>query len=452
MPPLLERIRFFRQRRRSQTGVPPQSGPRPKQSRRWFWVKATAGLAVVLAAYFWFTSARLLTEPIRINYGPTDVSFANAMGPITGADFTDGNAIETLVNGDNFFPPMLEAIRAAQKTITLETYIWESGQISDRFIAALTDRARHGVKVHVLVDGMGSLKFKRGDWDQLAAAGVQIHKYGREHWWQIKPNINHRTHRKLLIVDGRIGFSGGMCVADSWQGNATEKDHWRETQVRVTGPAVRQMQAAFTHNWLQTTSALLLGEDYFPKLSKAGPSVAHCYKSGPDEGAEAVRLGYLFAIASARTSIDIANAYFVPDDLGIDMLLEAIGRGVKVRVVVPAINDSRFGRAAARSRWGRLIAAGAEFHLYQPAMFHAKSMVVDNVLVIIGSSNFDNRSFSINDEVTVSILDRKVAAENLRIFEDDIKHSIPLTREEFESRPAYIKALDHMCGWFRSQL
>ena len=281
---------------------------------------------------------------------------------------------------------------------------------------------------------------------------MQIHKYGREHWWQIKPNINHRTHRKLLIVDGKIGFSGGMCVADSWLGNATDKDHWRETQIRVTGPAVRQMQAVFTHNWLQTTSALLLGEGYFPKLRNAGSSRAHCYKSGPDEGAETVRLGYLFSIAAARSSIDIANAYFVPDDLAITMLVEALQRGVKVRVIVPAINDSRFGRAAARSRWGRLLEAGAEFHLYQPAMFHAKTMVVDNVHVTIGSSNFDNRSFSINDEVTVSVLDPKVAEENLRIYSMDLSHSKQLTLEEFESRPAYIKALDHMCGWFRSQL
>jgi cardiolipin synthase len=452
MPPLLERIRFFRQRRNIQPAPPSRAGSTEKPSRRWFWVKTLAVIAVVLAVYFWYTSARLLTEPIRIDYGPTDISFANAMGPITGADFTEGNSIETLVNGDNFFPPMLEAIRGAQRTVTLETYIWESGEISDRFIAALSDRAQNGVKVHILVDGMGSLKFKGEDWDRLKNAGVQIHKYGREHWWQIKPDINHRTHRKLLVVDGKVGFSGGMCVADSWMGNATEKDHWRETQIRVTGPAVRQMQAVFTHNWLQTTSALLLGEDYFPKLRETGSSIAHCYKSGPDEGAEAVRLGYLFAIAAARSSIDIANAYFVPDELAITMLVEALQRGVKVRIVVPAINDSRFGRAAARSRWGKLLAAGAEFHLYQPAMFHAKSMVVDNVLVTIGSSNFDNRSFSINDEVNVTVLDPKVAAENLRIFAKDISDSKPLTREEFESRPAYIKVLDNICGWFRSQL
>ena len=222
--------------------------------------------------------------------------------------------------------------------------------------------------------------------------------------------------------------------------------------MRVTGPVVRQMQAVFAHNWLQTTSSLLIGEEYFPKLVDQGTGMAHCYKSGPDEGAEAARLGYLFAIAAARTSIDIGNAYFVPDDLSIDMLLEAIARGVRVRIVVPAYNDSKFGRAAARSRWGRLIAAGAEFYLYQPAMYHAKSMVVDEVLLLIGSSNFDNRSFSINDEVTLGVLDRNVARENLRVFEKDMQDSRRLTREEFESRPLPMKIIDHICGWFRSQL
>jgi cardiolipin synthase len=449
MAPILQKIRLFRHHPSPVQNRPAQTA---RRDRRFLWLGIIATVAVVLGIFFWFTSARLLTEPIRIDYGPTDPSFANAMGPLTGADFTEGNSVETLVNGDAFFPPMLAAIRQAKKTITLETYIWESGYISNLFINALAERARAGVKVHALVDGMGSLKFNGSDRDRLVDAGVQFHKYGREHWWHVKPNINHRTHRKLLIVDGTVGFAGGMCIADSWLGDAHAKHLWRETQVRITGPAVRQMQAAFAHNWMQTTSALLLGEDYFPKLNKSGSSVAHCYKSGPDEGAEAVRLGYLFAIASARTSIDIANAYFVPDDLAIDMLLEAISRGVKVRVIVPAFNDSKFGRAASRSRWGKLIAGGAEFHLYQPAMYHAKTMVVDGVLVTIGSSNFDNRSFSINDEVTVSVLDRKVAAENLRIFEHDLRNSEPLTRQEFESRPLYVKTLDHICGWFRSQL
>jgi cardiolipin synthase len=409
------------------------------------------GIVVLLAGYFWFTSARLLTEPIRVNYGPLDPSFANAMGPMTGADFTDGNDVTVLVNGDAFFPVMLQAIRGATKTITFENYIWSTGYISNLFIEALSERAKAGVKVHALLDGMGGLKLSRDDRARLRAAGVELYTYGREHWWQVKPNINHRTHRKLLIIDGKVGFTGGICIDDAWLGDAHAKNLWRESQIRVEGPAVRQMQAVFVHNWLQTTASLLLGDDYFPKLKKAGSSIAHCYKSGPGEGAQAARLGYLFAIASARKSIDIANAYFVPDDLAVDMLLEALARGVRVRIVVPAHNDSKVGRAAARSRWGRLLAGGAEFYLYEPAMYHAKTMIVDDVLFTIGSANFDNRSFSINDEVTLTVLDRKVGAENLGIFAVDMKNSKRLTREEFEARPFYIKAADQICGLFRSQ-
>ncbi|MEO5958981.1 MAG: phospholipase D-like domain-containing protein [Opitutaceae bacterium] len=391
-------------------------------------------------------------EPIHLDVGPHDAAFASAFGPVVGAEFIDGNSVEILVNGDRFFPAMLKAIREAQKTITFETYIWAPGKISDEFIVALTERAQHGVKVHVLVDGMGTLKFKKEDGVRLRAAGVELLKYGREHWYEIKPNINHRTHRKLLIVDGRIAFTGGMCIDDSWLGNADSEKVWRETGARIAGPVVRQMQAVFAANWLQTTSALLLGEDYFPKISSSGSSLAQCFGSGPDEGAEMARIGYLFAIAGARQSIDLSHAYFVPDDLAIKMLLAARKRGVRIRAIVPAINDSRFGRAASRSRWGELLEAGVEFHQYLPAMYHCKTMVVDGVFVTIGSANFDNRSFTINDEVTLNVLDRGVAADHLRMFEQDLRRSKPLTLEEFKARPFYIKAADHIAGMFRSQL
>jgi cardiolipin synthase len=447
MPALLEKLRHLRRHRANR-----RAPARPTHHAiHWTWWMIALVICVAFGGYFWMTSARLLKEPIRLTYGPTDGHFASAMGPLTGAEFTDGNRIDVLVNGDEFFPAMLHAIAQARQTINLETYIWESGYVSNKFIDALAERARAGVKVHVLVDGMGSLKFHRSDRERLREAGADVVVYGREHWYEIKPNINHRTHRKLMIVDGRIGFTGGMCVADSWLGNANTKHVWRETQVRVEGPAVRQMQAVFTTNWLQTTSALLLGENYFPKITTAGDALAHCFKSGPDENPQAARLGYLFAIASARKSIDIAHAYFVPDDLAIEMLLEARARGVRVRVIVPAINDSRFGRAASRSRWGRLLAAGVEFYLYQPAMYHCKTMAVDDVLVTVGSANFDNRSFSINDEVSLDVLDRGFAAEHHRIFERDLKASVPLTREQFEGRAWYVKVADQVCGLFRSQ-
>jgi cardiolipin synthase A/B len=448
MPRLFEKMRNFR-RPRQRSGKRRQRG---SGGDRWFWVRAGAVIVTVIGLYFWITTANILGEPIRVTYGVSDPAFARALGPIVGAEFTTGNAVETLVNGVEFFPAMLDAISQADKTITLETYIWASGQISDQFIEALSERAGKGVRVHVLIDGMGTLKFKRSDRERLRSSGVHLLTYGRQHWWEVKPNINHRTHRKILVVDGKVGFTGGMCIDDKWMGDADSEDRWRETQVRVEGPVVRQMQAVFATNWLQTTSRLLLGEDYFPEPEFAGTTPAQCFKSGPNEAPESARVAYMFAIAAARKSIDISHAYFVPDDLAIDMLIEARERGVRVRVIVPAINDSSIGRAASRSRWGRLLAAGVEFHQYQSAMLHCKIMVVDGMLVTIGSANFDNRSFAINDEITLNVLDRNVAAEHLRIFEKDLAESTPLTLEEFEARPVYVKLFDHFWGLFRSQL
>jgi cardiolipin synthase A/B len=430
----------------------PLSAERRHEERVRFWLMFSIGLVVVVSAYFWTTTARILGEPVEFAYDAGHTAFADTIGPLLGAELVPGNSVQTLVNGDAFFPAMLKAIREGKKTITFETYIWSSGKISDQFIEALSERARNGVKVTVTADGMGTLHLKDSDINLMKAAGVEFVSYGREHWYQVKANINHRTHRKLLIIDGRVGFTGGMCIDDLWLGNATEKDHWRETVIRVEGPAVRQMQAVFAANWLQTTQRLLVGPDYFPPPEKIGDTFAQCFKSGPEEGPENARISYLVAIGAARKNIRIAHAYFVPDDLAIEMLLAARKRGVDVEVVVPAINDSRFGRAASRSRWGKLLEAGVKFYQYEPAMYHCKVMIVDDRFLTIGSTNFDNRSFGINDEVNVNILDRGVVAQHLKIFADDKAKSTPLTLEEFEGRSTVQKLVDHFCGMFRSQL
>ncbi len=450
MPPLVAKV-FRRRRPRSKAPLTPEAWRR-RSDLRWHWGFVLLGVAMVLGAYFWYVSARLLQQPFEIDFGPDNPSFPAAMGPLLGADFTGGNTVQPLLNGDGFFPVMLDEIRHAQHTILLETYIWAPGKISDQFIAALAERARHGVKVHVLLDGMGTLKFRHEDKKPMLDAGVEVLTYGRQHWYEIKPDINHRTHRKILVVDGKVGFTGGMCIDDKWLGDGRTADHWRETQVRVEGPAVRQMSAVFAANWMQTSGKLLLGTDYFPRLEAVGHIPALCFKSGPGEGAESARISYLLAIAAARKSIDIEHAYFVPDDLAVQMLLDARHRGVRIRVIVPAKNDSRFGRAASRSRWTKLIAAGVEFYQYQPALLHAKTMSVDDTFVTVGSVNFDNRSFSINDEVALNVLEPAFGRSFRRIFENDLARSTPLTREEFEGRPFYVKAADYFCGLFRSQL
>lgn len=411
-----------------------------------------AAAAGCCGVYFWLTSAPHLELPFDASaYGPDSAEFSNALGPLLGADFSTGNSVTALVNGDQFFPAMLQAVREAKKTITFESYIWAPGKISDAFIEALSERARHGVKVHVMIDGMGTLKFRHQDRQRMEAAGIELLKYGREHWYQIKPDILHRTHRKLLIVDGRVGFTGGMCIDDRWMGDAESAKVWRETQVRVEGPVVLQMQAVFATNWLQTSSRLLIGPDYFPASLASGPSLAQSIKSGPGEGQATIRLSYLAAIAAAHKTIEIANAYFVPDDLAIATLLEARKRGVRVRIIVPAINDSRIGRAVSRSRWGKLLAAGVEIHEYLPAMFHAKTMVVDNVFVTIGSANFDNRSFSINDENALNVIDPDFGRAQLAVFENDLKHCRRVYQEKFNNRPVFIRIFDELCGLLRSQ-
>jgi cardiolipin synthase len=446
MPTLFKRFRPSRRQRK------PRTPEERREGRRNFWFWTAAGVVALLGLYFWFTTARIVSEPMELDYGPSEPVFMGTLGPLLGAEFTSGNQARLLSNGAEFFPAMLGAIRAAQRTITLETYIWTSGNTSNEFIEALIDAVRRGVKVHVLADGIGTLGLDRDDRRRMLDAGVEFLVYGREHWWEIKPDLNHRTHRKLLIVDGRIGYTGGMCIDDTWRGNADQPGQWREIQIELRGPVVRQMQSVFATNWVQTTGRLLTGEGYFPPLPREDGVLAQSFKSGPDEDPENARVSYLLAIASARRSIRIMHAYFVPDDLAIEMLVRARARGVEVEVIVPELNDSKIGRAASRSRWGKLLAAGVKFHRYQPAMYHCKVMVVDDFFVTIGSVNFDNRSFGINDEVSVNVLDARVAAQALALFEQDRAASQPLTLEEFRARPVWLKLCDHLAGLLRSQL
>lgn len=408
------------------------------------------GIIGFLGLLIYGSSARMLTNPIVSTVSVEDPTFRDFAGPLLGAEFLKGNNVEPLINGREIFPAMLAAIRSATKSITLESYIWASGQVSDQFCAALIERAQHGVKVHALVDGAGNLKLKLSDVQRMKEAGVEFVVYGREHFYKLKFNLNHRSHRKLLIVDGKVGFTGGVCIEDTWLGDADLPGNWRETQARITGPVVRQMQAVFAANWLQTTSRLLTGPDYFPETSAAGRAMTNCFMSGPREHPENARLSYLLAIASARKSIQLSHAYFVPDALAIEMLLAARQRGVRIEVIVPEKNDSRFGRAAARSRWGQLLDAGVEFHLYRPSLYHCKVMIVDDAFLTLGSVNFDNRSFSINDEVNINVVDRATVREFQKSFADDLAKSKPLTSEEFHARPFYLKLADHFCGLFRA--
>jgi cardiolipin synthase len=347
---------------------------------------------------------------------------------------------------------MLKAIRAANKSITFESYIYWKGEVGKKFADALAERAKSGVKVHVLLDWAGSHKMDQDTINEMGRAGVEIMKYHRPQWYRFK-HLNHRTHRKLLVVDGRVGFTGGVGIADQWDGNAQDPDHWRDTHFRVEGPVVAQLQGAFADNWTQASGAVLHGDDYFPALSPAGAYPAQMFKSSIEGGAESMQLMYMLSISAAKSTIDLSMAYFIPDKMAMDHLVAAIARGVRVRILLPgAYTDSHLVRSASRSEWGPILEAGGEIYEYQPTMFHCKVLVVDGLWTSVGSTNFDSRSFRLNDEANLNVYNGEFAARQQAQFEEDLKRSRRITLHEWQSRPIYIKAWDHVVGFFEPQL
>ncbi|MEO8427499.1 MAG: phospholipase D-like domain-containing protein [Verrucomicrobiota bacterium] len=385
-------------------------------------------------------------------FAVTEPQFIRNMGNLLGPGIASGNRVRALQNGDEIFPAMLDAIHGARETITFETYIYWSGDIGQKFSDALCERARAGVKTHVLLDAVGTGKIEKKFLTDLKSAGVEVERYHPLRWYTIA-RINNRTHRKLLVVDGRIGFTGGVGIADLWTGHAQSKEHWRDSHYQIEGPAVAQMQAAFGDNWIKTRAKVLFGSEYFPELKPAGDSLAQVFKSSRSEGSESVRLMYLLSIASATKTIRLQAAYFVPDDLAIETFLAARQRGVKIEIIVPgAQSDAKIVQSASRSRWGDLLDGGVEIYEYQPTMYHCKVIIVDDVWVSVGSTNFDDRSFRLNDEANLNIYDATFAAEQVKVFDDDRRKSRLMTRAEFKNRSAAAKVLEALSGALRRQL
>jgi cardiolipin synthase len=388
-------------------------------------------------------------EPL---YGVADEQFERSMGGLLQPEIRHGNRVTPLLNGDRIFPAMLGAIRSARRTITFETFIYWSGGIGREFADALAERARAGVKVHVVLDWLGSKKMDERYVREMEAAGVEVMRYHPLRWFNAW-RVNHRTHRKLLVVDGAIGFTGGVGIADEWTGNAQDPGHWRDSHFMLEGPAVAQMQAAFMDNWMKTHDRVLHGEEYFPPLQQTGSCKAQVFRSSPAEGSESVRLMYLMSVACARHSVRIASAYFVPDDLSVRTLVDAAKRGVKVEVIVPGEHiDTHVVRRAGRSRWGPLLEAGVEIYEYAPTMFHCKVMVVDGRWTSVGSTNFDNRSFRLNDEANLNVLDEDFARTQAEVFERDKARSRRVTLEDWRNRPWTEKVKERAAGLLRAQL
>jgi cardiolipin synthase len=389
---------------------------------------------------------------MKHQFGVRDLAFLQTMHALTGSPMSEGNLVTILKNGVQIFPAMLAAIRDAQKTINLEFYIYWDGEIGRKFAEALAEKARAGVAVKVILDAVGSAQMSRSLVNFMARNGIDMEWYHPLRWYTLS-TLNHRTHRKLLIVDGRIGFSGGVGIADDWLGDADAKNHWRDTVARVEGPVVTQMQSAFMDNWVKSRGELLTGLDYFPALAPIGPHLTQVLKSSPSEGSSTVKLLYIISIVSAVKSIYISNAYFVPDADTTRALEGAVRRGVDVRVIVPGeFTDVPIVRQASRWHYEFLLRRGIRIFEYQPTMMHAKTMVVDGAWTTIGSSNFDDRSFRLNDEVNINIYNDDLAAQMEAMFHADLARCEEVNLRKWFRRGWLDKAKEKLAGVFRPQL
>ncbi len=415
-----------------------------------FTIIVTVFVAVVLMNFK--RPEKSVRHPVKHCHAIDDPPFRREMDAMLGPDVLEGNTIKVLQNGDEIFPAMLQAIRAAKSSITLETYIYWSGGIGKQFADALRERATAGVAVHVMLDWAGSAKMEERLLDELTDAGVEVERYHPLRWYSIA-RLNNRTHRKLLIVDGRIGFTGGVGIADQWQGHAQDKDHWRDNHFEVEGPVVAQLQAGFMDNWIKTTGKVLHGDLYYPALAPQGDHGMHLFVSSPAGGNASMYLMYLLALASTQYSIDLQAAYFIPDALMIDALIAACRRGARMRLLVPdRYIDSHLVRLASKRTWGKLLAAGVEIYEYQATMMHNKLLILDGLMVSVGSTNFDMRSFNLNDEASLNVYSAGFGRQMTAMMEADLRHARRYTLPMWRQRPWWQKLGEMLLRPVESQL
>jgi cardiolipin synthase len=374
-------------------------------------------------------------------------SFFPTIAAHTDAPILGGNRVELLFNGEQIFPAMLQAIRSARKSITYAQYLYEGGPIAYELAEAFAERCRAGVQVKILLDSHGGSEIPGDIPDLWRKSGCQLKWFRRIKLFQfLTPwellSYNYRNHRRILVVDGKIGFIGGHGVSQAWTGDGRTKGHWRDTDARVEGPIVQQLQAAFVESWRETTRDLLGDDLYFPKLESRGNVHAQVVKSSPFGGTHESYLLFLLSIASAKRSIYITNPYFLPDERMTTALLKAVARGVRVIVLTPGMIDWMLVYRASRRGFGPLLFGGIEIYEYQPALLHAKTMVVDGLWAMIGTTNLDNRSFALNEEVNFIVHDSAIADRLEKAFHEDLKYSTKLNYEEWKSRPWSEKILE----------
>lgn len=365
-------------------------------------------------------------------------SLAAAIEAHTLSGITAGNRVDLLLNGDEIFPAMLAAIRGARVSITMANFYWETGAIADEIAAALAERCQAGVGVNVLVDAVGSHRMTRENREILERSGCAFVRFRPLNPFNVR-RINNRNHRRVLVVDGRVGFTGGTGIGEKWTGDGRRPGHWRQTDVRIEGPIVRQLQAAFAENWRDETGVLLAGDAYFPELppDPRGGLSAQVVKSSPGGGSTEAFTLFLLALEGARKSIVLSSPYFVPDRQIEDALARAVARGVRVSVLVAGEADNlvdRLVRSASRAEFGRALASGVKIYEYRGAMLHAKTVAIDGVWATVGSVNIDNRSFGLNHEGSLVIYDAGIARRLETIFADDLRFAVEVTLEEWRRR------------------
>jgi cardiolipin synthase len=381
----------------------------------------------------------------------SDPSFIPTMEAYTASTVSRGNRVDFLLNGQKIFPAQLAAIRSAQRTITYAQYFYEDGKPAVLLVEAISERCRAGVRGHVLLDAFGSLKMPPELRQQLQDAGCEVATFRPLRPWALD-EANNRNHRRILVVDGKVGFTGGSGASSKWMGNGRREGHWRETDARMEGPAVNDLQGAFAENWLEATGHVLGGDGYFAPQPARGTVRAQVVRSSPTNGSFAVYTMYLLAMSSARRNIYMTNPYFLPDEQMRKALVEARRRGVRVVLLLPGAIDNNIVRQASRGGFGELLDAGIEIHEYRSGLLHAKTMAVDGLWATVGSTNVDNRSFALNDELNLALYDAETAAGLEKIFIDDLQHSRPVDPAVWRARGPMTRMLELISMPFKPQL
>ncbi len=388
------------------------------------------------------------TLKIESAHSADDPLFPAYVAALLNAQATGGNRYEVLTNGDQIFPPILAAINGARRRISFETYIYEKGVIGEQFTAALEAAGKRGVQVNLVVDALGSKAIPKEWRERLRAVGAQIGEFGQPNWYSLE-ELNYRTHRKILVVDGRIGFSGGVGVADHWLGHAQDKEHWRDTMVRIEGPEARLMEGAFTENLIETLGPVTPVVDPPPLIPPEPKDSAMVLRSSPSGGANDLKRLYMLSIAAARRTLDICSPYFITDESSDWALTQAVKRGVRIRILVEGdITDAKPVKYASREAYERLMDQGIAIYEYQPTMMHTKTLIVDGVWSMFGSANFDNRSLELNDEMNVAVSDPGLAGRLLQDFEQDLGRAKKLELSEWRRRSPLEKTREWFWSYF----